>query len=264
MKKFLIPVLFLSVCCIAMAAPVRSMLGSEGAEMSEEEDWENPYITDGLVAMWDGRWNIGGGMHDESAGVWIDLVSGTEIPVVNARLSFESDALRFTSLGGTASFRNNVIPLVAGSHTIEVVCRIVSMPAAPGGVAYIAVFNGNPPIRMPRIATTGDLTLYYSGSGTSSLGLNAVGGGLALHLAMATDRNAAKIYEYEGGELFRSINGGFGITNPSLYLFDGVNGSGWAAGTVLEVCCIRVYDRALIPGEVAFNYNLDKKRFNLE
>ena len=26
--------------------------------------WTNPYVTDGLVAMWDGEWNAGGGVHD--------------------------------------------------------------------------------------------------------------------------------------------------------------------------------------------------------
>ena len=25
--------------------------------------WINPYITDGLIAMWDGEWNAGGGLY---------------------------------------------------------------------------------------------------------------------------------------------------------------------------------------------------------
>lgn len=38
--------------------------------------WHNPYVTDGLVAMWDGEWNAGGGVHDHQAEEWIDLVHG--------------------------------------------------------------------------------------------------------------------------------------------------------------------------------------------
>ena len=34
---------------------------------------ENPYITDGLVAMWDGEWNSGYGVFDSDASLWMDL-----------------------------------------------------------------------------------------------------------------------------------------------------------------------------------------------
>lgn len=43
--------------------------------------WVNPYITDGLVAMWDGEWNAGGGVHDASATVWKDIVGNTDLNV---------------------------------------------------------------------------------------------------------------------------------------------------------------------------------------
>ena len=204
-------------------------------------------------------------MHDEDSTEWIDLIKGTAIPVENARLSFRRDALRFTSLGGLASFRNNnVIPLISGSHTIEVVCRVVEMPAAPGGISYLTVFNGSKPIRIPRFATSGDVTIYYTGAGNIALGTNAIGGGLTFNLAVVTDFESGKVSFFADGKVMRALAGyEIAITNSGLLLFDGVNGSGWAAGTILEICCIRVYNRALIPGEVAFNYNLDKERFSL-
>ena len=40
--------------------------------------WVNPYITDGLVQMWDGIWNVGGGKHSDTTTVWVDLVGGRE------------------------------------------------------------------------------------------------------------------------------------------------------------------------------------------
>ena len=43
----------------------------------------NPYVSDGLVAMWDGIWNVGNGSkrHDSSLHVWRDCVGGG-IPIV--------------------------------------------------------------------------------------------------------------------------------------------------------------------------------------
>ena len=61
------------------SAPVRSMLGAQGAinKITAAEPWMNPYITDGLIAMWDGEWNAGPGKHDPNATIWIDI-SGNE------------------------------------------------------------------------------------------------------------------------------------------------------------------------------------------
>ena len=38
--------------------------------------WQNPYVTDGLIAMWDGQWNAAKGRHDSTALRWINLVTG--------------------------------------------------------------------------------------------------------------------------------------------------------------------------------------------
>lgn len=56
----------------APAAIVRSMVAVRGAMMGKT-GWKNPYVTDGLIAMWDGEWNVGGGVHDTSAVSWLNL-----------------------------------------------------------------------------------------------------------------------------------------------------------------------------------------------
>ena len=35
------------------------------AVASSRKPWTNPYVTDGLVAMWDGEWNAGGGVRSQ-------------------------------------------------------------------------------------------------------------------------------------------------------------------------------------------------------
>ena len=55
----------------------RSNLGAASSiARSSAKSFENPYITDGLVAMFDGEWNAGFGKHNLSATSWKDLVSG--------------------------------------------------------------------------------------------------------------------------------------------------------------------------------------------
>ena len=39
----------------------------------------NPYVTDGLVAMWDAEWNTGFLKHDPASIVWKDLVGSSDM-----------------------------------------------------------------------------------------------------------------------------------------------------------------------------------------
>ena len=61
MRKIVLGIALGLVGVVAYAAPIKSMLGADGVEMVEVEENVNPYITDGLVAMWDGEWNAGKG-----------------------------------------------------------------------------------------------------------------------------------------------------------------------------------------------------------
>ena len=36
-------------------------------------EFVNPYVTHGLIAFWDGIWNVGYGKHDTTAAAWHDL-----------------------------------------------------------------------------------------------------------------------------------------------------------------------------------------------
>lgn len=57
-------------------AIVKSMIAARGTMLSGGKGWKNPYITDGLIAMWDGEWNDGCGVHDAAATTWLDIVGG--------------------------------------------------------------------------------------------------------------------------------------------------------------------------------------------
>ena len=46
--------------------------------------WKNPYPTDGLIAMWDGEWNAGGGKHDPNTTEIIDLVGNCNLNIIGS------------------------------------------------------------------------------------------------------------------------------------------------------------------------------------
>lgn len=75
-REFLMNCIAVFMLLTANAAPIKSMLGSCHTE-DDSIAVKNPYVTDGLVAMWDGEWNVGFWQHDENAAIWKDLV-GTE------------------------------------------------------------------------------------------------------------------------------------------------------------------------------------------
>lgn len=58
-----------------MIAARQTFLGRGGARL--------PYVTDGLVSMWDGIWNAGVGIHDDNTLVWTDLVGGHDCHIPN-------------------------------------------------------------------------------------------------------------------------------------------------------------------------------------
>lgn len=67
--------------------------GKIGARKMMNTAWINPYVKDGLVAMWDGIWNVGGGLeHDSGSNVWYDCIHG--YPIL-----FQDDKVQFTSNG---------------------------------------------------------------------------------------------------------------------------------------------------------------------
>lgn len=57
----------------APAILVRSMAAARNGIAAAKRGWVNPYVTDGLVAMWDGEWNVKGGVHDADATTIADL-----------------------------------------------------------------------------------------------------------------------------------------------------------------------------------------------
>lgn len=215
--------------------------------------WTNPYVTDGLIAMWDAEWNAGGGVHDPNATTWKDLVGTNDLTLVSGAQTITSSSVVFndTALGGKlADGIDNVV-------AIEF-CGMVTRNASS------AIFTPN------RLGTGGGTSGFYFfslwyynnsfGAGHHKNGFS-VGANSpftvysdyvtsetdfapkALNGVVSSPTGASDYYSVYGNDI------GFGFR--SNYPFGG------------EVYNLRIYSRSLTVSEIAANAAVDAARFNI-
>ena len=234
---------------VAMGKPTRSVLGASGSNGGAAAGWTNPYVTDGLVAMWDGEWNAGGGVHDATSTIWKDLVG-------NADLKCE-----------TSSVSDSWIRY---SQSVQITLENALITDYPFTVQGV----------YDRTETTGNFCAFGFGFSTSRLCTgsastfgcrfsstyntkNVVGPRNAITwLRSSADGDKMRIFA-DGNDLglTTSPQGG-GVSTLAKICINGENPYG-NYRNVFSVGNIRVYNRALSAAEIAVNYAVDKARFGL-
>ena len=216
--------------------------------------WRNPYITDGLLAMWDGEWNVGGGVHDPSATVWKDLV-GTRDATLSGTYSWGSNYWYVHSVygRGLATWDGTNLPT---SQTIEIALHTDNYV---GYGRMMAEAHGIPSPCYDIQGTVNVVRMYGYGidAGATIQGLNVL------------DSHSYSIAHPSGGPLTWYVDGSDVWTratgNDSLGATNGyfANNSSYSRGIDSKYHCIRIYSRALTADEIAANYAIDKARFDL-
>ena len=231
------------------------------------------YVTDGLVARWDGIDNAGTGTHNPNATVWKDLAGNIDLTLAGESVGWTGgNALNFADFGDHA-FNNNT-NLMPKYKTIEVVCKETDWNGRVmfhGGDITRAVYfdkrdagNGN------------ECVVYFSGIGHD----------------VYTKRI---IHPFTDSEvLFLAAQYGDDDTIADLFRDaenrdDGLHNNDWWDGAKITVGCvytpahtpwynegdepkrmydwkgeiyaIRLYNRRLTRWELAHNNRLDRKRF---
>jgi hypothetical protein len=227
--------------------------------------WTNPYVTDGLVAMWDGEWNAGGGVHDPNATVWKDLVAGIELTSKGghlwaekscdvhevwscsdkqAKIYFQTNFFDGPTTGGGAYFVEVVSNTTSGNSKNIFGERAITLSIFTYQ-SYVQAWLGN--------GNNSNSRLPYNTSGTASFACINDGGGQWTHLCYANgaQTNSLTRTSYYG-VLARTEFIGIGLGEYNAW--------GVAEG---DYYCIRLYSRALTAAEIAANYAIDKERFNL-
>lgn len=233
-----------------------------------DKGWTNPYITDGLVAMWDGEWNAGGGVHDSAAETWKDL-SGHQKDFSWAGgatgLAWADNYLQLTNANKTEieiSSVQNVIGLNVGEpKTCEIVVAFnwvftditgnLQMPFSIGGAAFpCGRFNGQ---IVPMVARDAKNKFLAFGQtkfqhnewkiASASIAQSPISP-CTIHCngdvkTVSSDYVGNADIEYDSAKILRSPR-----ADARLY-------------------SVRIYSRTLTASEISANYAVDKQRFSL-
>ena len=215
------------------------------------------YIQDGLVGLWDGIENASFGVHDQTATVWTDLISGVNAePSANNYWHVTNNAYVIEKPVLKPAF---IIPDTFGdkylnSQDYSIECVIRPTQNMPG-----SRFFGN--------RANGKGTLLSCGTNNNNILLYTAYYG----------RDVNTSYTMKVGE-FYAITVTSAANMTSLYVNDIIvgsaswtynpNGGRWGIGGTFDLPatagnyhCFRVYNRPLTADEVYQNHELDSTRF---
>ena len=231
------------------------------------------YVTDGLVARWDGIDNAGTGTHDPDATVWKDLAGNIDLTLAGESVGWTGgNALNLAAFGDHA-FNNNT-NLMPKYKTIEIVCKETDwngrMMFHSGDITRAVYFD-------KRDAGNGnECVVYFSGIGhdvyTKRI-IQPFADSEVLFLAARYDDDNTV------ADLFRDAEN----RDDGLHNNDWWDGAKITVGCVYtpahtpwynetdeparmydwkgEVYAIRLYNRRLTKWELAHNNRIDRKRF---
>lgn len=217
------------------------------------------YVQDGLVAMWDGIENAGGGIHSSSATVWKDLINNKAFTLTSAG-TWGDDCLISDGTSQAATMSESIAdPIFENRPQWEAVFQLDDISRAEGGVFSTRTSSNN--------SIPGRIQL---GKGYTS------GGPIQFIIQRRTNKTCDALkhscsVNYTGRN---AVVAGYMDGSPLTYL--GNDGSGdFSYGACIgartnnvykmkcKVFCVRIYSRALTASEISHNYAIDKIRFNL-
>ena len=217
--------------------------------------------------MWDGIWNAGKGIHDPTAGEWMDLVGGNN-GVLNGNYQIDENCINFLDGTGYAAMAKQYSWFDSGGCVEFVVLpygvkrQNLSFPfislhagtwsSAANNIVLVCWYNSSSPYWFPH------LTTYYGPNvSVSAYWQNYNGGGMnGTPIAALFSKNTVYI---EDALKTTGSNGNY-YPNSGAFFNRGQNNTDGYAG---KYYAVRIYSRTLTQEERTHNYNLDKERFGL-
>ena len=225
------------------------------------------YVTDGLIAYWDGIDNTGSG-HDSSASAWTDLVNGYALTRRETTYTtWGDDCAIFAGDTAQGMYTDSELWTLSNNATIEVVLK----PSATGTQMATtfdissSALDSHPHYDARRFSLFSDNTIGFIGNNVKSYTnplasvtdirkLSATYTGFTVNNAYANNTalslsNNTHSFKFTGTKQYRiGVETMIGTTN---YPFNG------------KIYAIRVYNRILTTEELTQNMNYDNARFNL-
>lgn len=229
--------------------------GKIGARTLMATKWVNPYITDGLVTMWDGKWNADGGVHDSSLIAPINLVTGEQATPYNGGVVFDANSIVLT-LNDLGYFTQSA-PIDTGDITIDALIK--ARGSSDLAFLGLSTYNQKPWLKLEQYGSSA----VGWGVGNAFNPVNKTGSVGDIQQKVCVVFRGEKLSMYTNGleSLNYSYTGSVGqapiqcgranLNKPYQKQLDG------------NIYRVLIYNRALTADEIAHNYEVDKARFNL-
>lgn len=221
-----------------------------------QNDFNNWYIEDGIISMFDGEYNVGFYNHQQQTQTWFDLYGEENMQIYQGQFDGKSFITNKYMSAGFDDFIVNV-------KTFEIVCKSNKTSYASLVFHYNCYeykydrdyqfvgfsFRGNNtvnfrgygdcfsvnPLNIATYTNVNDLQLYHNGIQQTS-----IGSGASFYVKDALSQPN------------KSYVSGYGYPlNKNQYVFDG------------HIYNIRLYNRQLSQDEIIHNHLVDKERFNI-
>lgn len=235
-----------------MLLGARVLFGGKGG------GWVNPYITDGLIAMWDAEWNVGGGRHSANATELKDLVGSHNLIIGNNIAITDKALVRnavMTGFIGCSSVGTSLSSLIT---SLEVGQVDVSQNIQIDTSLYTW---DNPLIEIAKAGGTNRDGIYFdtifnrflSKGRFGQVSYNNIFNFPYNTTSISWDFPNAQTRYFRNGQLITTVAPTAVDYPVTPVLFSVVN----------ELYSIRIYNRALTADEVAHNYAIDQQRFGV-
>ena len=256
--------LVLAASLTAFCSPTRSNVGGKQLQfIADAPSIEIPYVTSGLIAMWDGEWNIDVGVHDSGILYWKNLVTGRHAELKEGNFSFDENSGVFDATGRLQVHDADYALIMAAhnSGNLEIDCIFkCTLDSFVNGV-YVA---GDSYTLL--IGINYYFPLYrYSGNQSNIQGNHRgiqVTGGQEIIPLYGWIKDGVVWHEDKRWGTIGSVETKSVMLPSKGYFSIGVS-SGLTKSFVGHIYCIRIYNRALTDEERLFNYEIDKARFGL-
>ena len=227
---------------------------SDGLVLFEKQI--NPYVTDGLISMWDAEFNCFEGLHQTNSTKWIDIVSGYNLELASGTPTWEAKANVINGKWGIVSPELQSLFKAANKNNLSYEICFSALPYNINGT--VLGFNGTLNGTIANVSTIGDLC--WSGKWIPSNKFKTTRKGT---LSVVRNGQTGRTDEYEDGVLFGGKSGTLG--DPTGKTFGIGYGYGYwnYAPTGIKIHCIRLYNRMLTADEIQKNKDIDADRFSI-
>ena len=214
---------------------------------------ENPYVTDGLISIWDAEWNDGVCSHVSTSTKWIDIVSGYNLQLASGTPNWEAKANVINGKWGIVSTQLQSLFKAANKNNLS----------------YELCFSALPKINSTLLGFDGTVigTITYSNTigdwcwSTNLIASNKFRTTRKGTLSVVRNGQTGRTDVYEDGALFSGKTSSKG--DPTGETFGiGYGTNQWNnAPTGIKIHCIRLYNRMLTESEIQKNKDIDANRF---